>query len=175
MKPAIISITVKRRLNSNYKKKFDFGDNDDYKYIYETCLERYLNSIGMYKEHIKDAYHFKYFSRNIQENMQAIPTELVRSLLNNQNKKIPDFTDESGVMTFTASNVTSNIVDSDISGRFELDLLFEIQPLTLVGVVWDKLIVAQGDKTDDIIEKKELQVFSLLLNSNMWINSYKEI
>lgn len=170
MAPALINIVFRYEL-------LPTATINKYPKLYNDCKEIFKSEVDFMVQMGRTLPNdFRQFESNLRERINENIESRVRSIGYNGVVEIPFSTDESGELKLKTSKLSFQIKEGNIqTDEFSIHLYFHSEQLTLVGTLADKLLIAVGDKTDEIANKTPISVFSIKHSPDIWLDSYKKI
>ncbi|MFL5762945.1 MAG: hypothetical protein ACJ77K_03315 [Bacteroidia bacterium] len=166
MTPAIISIVLRFELK--------LGISDSYDSLYNHCKNNFVDEVN--RSIRPGSRTYKQLEPYLKQSIDQDTTDLVQRLIRGGQGQLPYPIDEAGQLKLMANKVAAQITKGDVTADiFEMYLFFSCEPVTLVGTLGEKLLVALGDKSAEIASKTPIPVFSIRHMANIWFESYKKI
>lgn len=171
MAPAIITIGYKYELNSNENDKV-------LKKLYDDCFREFSTQMRFIQNNgFGNVDDIKYLRPDLQQGIINTLNGMVQNIRLRENFMIPLLIDESLQVKFKPSTISYQIKEGDLKTKvFEMFLFFTSEPLTLIGSLEDKFIIAVGDKSEDIRNGNEIKdIVFLKYCKDIWITNNKKI
>lgn len=162
-------------------KKVEIDCNSDW----EKAESFHSNSFNELKTNFSFGQHpyntWQELKKNIPDSISPLENAVQKAIMNNiysLKSKVPNgFFDVTENIDLPFIEFKFNILESDIRdiNKHKIQFQFITDYLTLIDSFENKILLAFGDKSNELLSSIELNTFTIELNENTGISSYKKL
>lgn len=171
MQQGIIRLSFLKTIDSNTLKKWD-------RIVFENTYLEYKMQSAHFNQQNQETIFLNLLAQNPEaEKLHYLVSKAALENIKQLNKIIPDLNNTQNIACIPFSNFKFQLINSDTTNKklHEFTILFVSEPLILLNVMNNHLLVANGNQLNNYKQNKEIETNLIAMQAMLNIHSYSNI